>query len=76
MLNDFALLGFGFGFSLVLSLILLIIFIFEVVMFINAILNKKISDTAKILWIIGMLIIHPFVAIAYYFTDYKKQSNF
>ena len=41
-------------------------------MIVNAITNKHISDTARVLWVIGMLLIHPFVAIAYYFTDYKK----
>lgn len=57
---------------LIVIVVLLLIFAFEVWMLISAILNKNISDTAKILWIIGMLLIHPFVAIAYYFTDYKK----
>jgi hypothetical protein len=63
------------GFSaLLLVLAALIISVFEIVMFINAILNKFINGGRKALWIIGMLLIHPFVAIAYYFTDYKKRS--
>jgi hypothetical protein len=74
MLNIFGLLGFGIGLGLIFIIVILAIFAFEVWMFINAILNKKITDTAKVLWVIGMLLIHPFVAIAYYFTDYKKTQ--
>ena len=47
----------------------LIIFIFEVFMFVHAIRNQRISNDRRILWLIGMLLFHPFVAIAYYFTD-------
>jgi hypothetical protein len=67
-------------FGLVLPLALLILLIglavlaFEVWMFVNAIQNRKISDEARILWLIGMVLVHPFIAIAYYFTDYQKTG--
>lgn len=57
-----------------LVIILLAILVFEVAMFISAIQNKHITSNARIFWIIGMLLIHPFIAIAYYFTDYKRQG--
>jgi hypothetical protein len=44
--------------------IILLLFVFEVVMFIDAIRNNNITANKKILWIIGMLLIHPFLAIA------------
>jgi hypothetical protein len=50
-----------------------LIAVFEVWMIVDAALNKKISDKAKIWWIIGMVIIHPFVAIVYFFTDHRKR---
>lgn len=62
--------------SILLSGVVLVIvaaiLIFEIVMFIHAIRNKRISDNARILWAIGMLLVHPIVAVVYYFTDYKR----
>jgi hypothetical protein len=58
--------------STVALIIVALILIFEIMMIISAIKNRAISDEARILWIIGMLLIHPFVAIFYYFTDHKK----
>jgi len=51
----------------------LLIFVFEVWMIVDAAINKKLSDKAKAWWIIGMFIIHPFVAIVYFFTDHRKR---
>jgi hypothetical protein len=42
-------------------------------MIIDAVINREITDKAKAWWIIGMLIIHPFVAIAYFLTDHRKR---
>lgn len=67
-------LGFGLPVGLVILVLLAAILVFEIFMLISAITNKHISDTAKVLWVIGMLIIHPIVAIAYYFTDHKKRT--
>jgi hypothetical protein len=63
----------GHGLALVI-LVLALILVFEIVMLISVIRNNHISGTAKALWIIGMFFIDPFVAIAYYFTDYKKTK--
>jgi hypothetical protein len=74
MLSGFALLGLV-GVPLVILIIVgLAILAFEITMFVSVILNRVISGSTKALWIIGMLLIHPFVAIGYYFTDYKKTK--
>jgi len=57
----------------IIIVVALLIAAFEVWMIVNAALNKKISDKAKTWWIIGMVIVHPFVAIAYFFTDHRKR---
>ena len=57
----------------IIVVIALLILAFEIWMIVDAVINKKISDKAKIWWIIGMFIIHPFVAVAYFFTDHKKH---
>lgn len=61
--------------AVILLLLILAILIFELVMLINVIGNNYISGSTKLLWILGMLLIHPFIAIAYYFTDYKKTKK-
>jgi len=60
---------------IVVLLVLAVIFIFEVWMFIDVIKNKNINDERRLLWAIGMILLHPFVAIAYYFTDHKLQAG-
>ena len=73
---DFAsLVAWSIGTIILVSLLAVAILIFEVVMFIDVIVNKNITDQARILWIIGMILLHPFVAIAYYFTDHKKRGQ-
>ena len=57
----------------IIGLIVLLIAAFEVWMLIDVAINKKLSDKAKVWWIIGMVLVHPFVAIVYYFTDRKKS---
>jgi hypothetical protein len=52
--------------------ILLAILAFEVMMFIHAIRNRRLTSSSRALWIVGMLLIHPFVAIAYYFAEYRR----
>lgn len=58
-----------------LLLIVLLILAFEVWMIVDAALNRKISDTAKAWWIVGMILVHPFVAIVYFFTDHNKRKS-
>lgn len=74
MLRFSSILGLGLAAGLLVIIILLLILAFEVWMFVSAITNKNIPETSRILWAVGMVLIHPFVAIAYYFTDYKKAG--
>jgi hypothetical protein len=57
----------------IIIVIAISIFAFEIWMIVDAAINKEITDKAKTWWITGMLIIHPFVAIAYFFTDHRKR---
>ncbi|HEY5442053.1 MAG TPA: hypothetical protein VIJ68_00770 [Candidatus Saccharimonadales bacterium] len=74
MLSNFAILGLVGASAVILILVLAVILIFEIAMLVNAIQNAYITSNARALWIVGMLLIHPLVAIAYYFTDYKKSA--
>ena len=59
----------------IIIIIAILIFAFEIWMIVDAAINKGITDKAKAWWIIGMLIIHPFVAIVYFFTDHRKRAR-
>lgn len=72
MLSNFAIINLGIP-QILIVLITSAIFIFEIVMFVSAVSNKLITTNRKVLWIVGMLLLSPFVAIGYYFTDYKKK---
>lgn len=52
----------------------LAIFFFELFMFLDVIKNKKLSDTEKLLWGLGILLFHPFVAVAYFLIVYSKKA--
>jgi phosphatidylglycerophosphatase A len=76
-------LGFAFfdviGLSFLALLVLVIIGVgilaFEVWMFLDAWKNKSINEDRRLIWLIGMLLLHPFVALLYYFTDYKNDRK-
>jgi hypothetical protein len=51
------------------ALILAIVLAFEIWMFVDAARNPRLSDKGRLLWCLGMLLVHPFVAIFYYFTS-------
>lgn len=74
MLSDFAIFGLGPIFSLLIILIVIAVFVFEVRMIIDVVKNHHLSDDAKVLWLLGMFFVHPFVALAYYFTSYRKNK--
>lgn len=63
----------GLSGALLLLPIVVVLFIagFELAMFVHVIRNANLSDDRKLLWIVGMLLVHPFVAIGYYVTDRK-----
>jgi len=46
--------------------VLAIILAFEVWMFVDAARNPRLTDGQRLAWCLGMLLIHPFVAIFYY----------
>jgi len=62
----------GAWFPIIIAVVLLIA-VFEIWMIVDAALNKKLSDKAKVWWIIGMFVIHPFVAIVYFFTAHRER---
>lgn len=51
------------------------IVLFEIKMFIDVIKNPNLSDIERIVWLAGMLLIHPFVAIAYYFISRNNRNT-
>ncbi|HXH26661.1 MAG TPA: hypothetical protein VNG90_02095 [Candidatus Acidoferrum sp.] len=57
----------------IMAIALGIIF-FELFMFLDVIRNKKLTDTEKLLWGIGMLLFHPIIAIAYFIVVYSKKK--
>jgi hypothetical protein len=65
--------GLGVPFATLLLFASLLVFIFEVYMLISAATNRKISDTARILWVIAILVFHFVAPAIYYFTDHKKK---
>jgi len=57
----------------VIIVLAILIAAFEIWMIVDVALKKNLSDKAKTWWIIGMIIVHPFVAIFYFFTDRRKH---
>lgn len=59
---------------LVLPLIILgiALLIFEIMMIVDALQNPCLNDGEKILWVVGMVLIHPFVGIVYYFMAHSR----
>lgn len=55
-------------------IVLALILAFEIWMFIDALLNKKITNEAKALWVGGMLLVHPFIAIIYYLKARRNSK--
>jgi hypothetical protein len=62
---------------LVISMVVLFIaiFVFELMMLIDAIKNPRLTTNNRILWIVGMLLVHPFVAIVYYFVERRNSAR-
>ncbi|HEY1835849.1 MAG TPA: PLDc N-terminal domain-containing protein [Candidatus Saccharimonadales bacterium] len=57
------------GWIALIILIVLLVLAFELWMLVDCITNKKVPTRHKVWWIIGMFLLHPFVAIAYFFTS-------
>jgi len=65
---------FPLGVLAVFSVVAAVILIFELLMLIHVIRNQFIPTNKKAIWIIGMLLLHPFIAIWYYFSDYRRTK--
>jgi len=48
---------------------------FEVWMFVDAVKSPRFTDGQRLLWCLGMLLLHPFVAIAYYIVEYRRNGS-
>jgi hypothetical protein len=70
-----SILGLAGGLLLLVIFAGLFVLVFEILMFISAVTNTAISNETRILWLVGMVLLHPFVAIAYYFTDHQKRTR-
>jgi len=55
-------------FFISIASIILLALVFEVWMFLDVLKNKKLTDTEKILWVLGMFLLHPIIAIVYFFV--------
>jgi hypothetical protein len=58
--------GLPLALVIVIPLFVLLLLAFEIWMIVDCIKNPKLSDSEKALWVIGMLLIHPFVALIYF----------
>jgi heme/copper-type cytochrome/quinol oxidase subunit 4 len=59
-------------------LILIVVLAFEIWMLVDVIKNRHVPTKHKVWWIVGMLLIHPIVAIVYFFVSrlhYNKQKS-
>lgn len=65
----------GVGLVSLAGIALLAILAFEVWMFVDAIRNPRLTDIERVLWCVGMLLIHPFVALAYYFIEHTNRPK-
>lgn len=60
---------------LIIPIVLIILLLwFEVAMFLDVLKNRKLSDNEKLLWVIGMFLLHPIIAIVYYFTAHSRLN--
>lgn len=57
------------GWVALIILALLLVLAFELWMLVDCITNKKVPTPHKVWWIVGMFLVHPLVAIAYFFAS-------
>ncbi len=65
--------GFALLFVL-LGLVILAVLAFEVLMFLDVLKNPKLNDTEKLIWVVGMFLLHPIIAIVYYFVAHTRLN--
>jgi hypothetical protein len=57
------------------GILLVLVLVFEIMMFLDVLKNQKLNDTEKLIWVIGMFLVHPFIAILYYFVAHSRLSR-
>ncbi|HEV3187846.1 MAG TPA: hypothetical protein VGZ04_07340 [Acidimicrobiales bacterium] len=75
MSNDLAVAPWFGPLFVLVALVAVAVLAFEILMILNVLRNDKLSATARAWWIVGMLLVHPFVAIAYRLTHYEKPRR-
>jgi hypothetical protein len=60
---------------IIAALLVIAILWFEVAMFLDVLKNKKLSENEKILWVLGMFLLHPVIAIVYYFVAHSRLHS-
>lgn len=60
----------------VLLFVLVSLLVFEVIMLIDVVRQKDRTMASKLGWVIAILLLHPFAALYYFFTQYRKSSGF
>ncbi len=61
--------------TFVVSLAIAAILAFEIWMFFDCVLDRKMPSKNKVWWIVGMLLLHPIVAIFYYFIVHRPRKQ-
>ena len=56
------------GWTTTIILLTILFLAFEIWMLVDVFNNRKVPKYHKLWWIVGMFIIHPFVALAYFFV--------
>lgn len=66
----------GLGFPEITILLIAVVgFALMVAMFVHAITNKRITDIARIVWIIAIVFFPLLASVAYYFVEYDGKFS-
>lgn len=66
--------GIGKVEALLVSIIVLV-FAFEIWMLVECLNDKKLKTYEKVWWVVGMFLVHPFVAIAYFIVSRTRSTR-
>ena len=48
---------------------------FEIAMFLDILKNPKLDSTQRLIWAFGMLLLHPIIAVVYYFAAHSRFNS-
>ena len=65
----------GLALGLLIAVVVIGVLTFEVFMFLDVLKNKKLTETEKLIWVVGMFLLHPIIAIVYYFVAHTRLSS-